>query len=790
MLKNYLLIAFRNLLKDKIFSLINILGLALGLACSLLILLWIRDERNMDKFNKNTTQVYSVYERQYYDNKIDAFHSTPGVMADEMKRVLPQVQFASGMAWDDLATFQVGDKIMQENGNHAGMDFFRMFSYELLQGTAATALNSPSTIAISRKMAKDFFGGPGQAIGKTIRYENRKDFKVTAVFENVPEDASEKFDYLINWHAFLEDNGWAKEWGNNGPRTFVMLKPGTNPVAFEKQIVHFLDKYNKDQGPGFRIQLGIQRFDDMYLHSHFSPAGKLEGGRIEYVRLFSIIAIFILLIACINFMNLTTARSVKRAKEIGVRKVVGALRSALMKQFIGEAILLAFIAILIALLMVILILPAFNSLTQKHIAFPYGNGYFWGSIFILTGITGLISGSYPAVFLSSFKPAAVLKGVLKLKSGPVWFRKGLVVFQFVLSIVLIIGTIVISKQINFIQTTNLGYNRENLIYVPLSGDLTKQYELFKQESLNMPGIKEVSRISQTPTAIQNGTYGVDWDGKEPNSKPMFTQASIGYDFAKTMNIKVLQGREFSKAFGTDTAAYIINEQALKKIGFKNPIGSRLTFWNKKGTVVGVIKDFHFNSLHVPVNALILRLGEKDDYGSILVKTKAGQTKAALASLEKLCKQLNPKFPFTYQFSEDEYQKLYTSEIMVGKLSNYFAFLAVFISCLGLLGLAMFTAEQRTKEIGIRKVLGAGIGSIFNLLSREFLILVLIALLIASPMAWYIMDKWLDDYAYKTHISWWMFVIAGIVAIVITLFTVSYQAVKAALANPVKSLRSE
>jgi ABC-type antimicrobial peptide transport system permease subunit len=790
MLKNYLLVAFRNMKKDKVFSTINILGLALGMACSLLILLWIRDERNMNKFNQHTTQLYSVYERQYYDNKIDAFHSTPGIMADEMKRVLPDIKYASGMAWEDPSTFQVGDKILQETGNHAGMDFFLMFSYKLLQGNAATALNTPSSMAISRKMANDFFGGPARAFGQTIRYENRKDFKVSAVFEDLSGNASEKFDFLINWHAFLEDNPWAKEWGNNGPATLLMLKYGTDPLAFEHKITHFLDKYNKDQGPGFRIQLGIQRFDDIYLHSHFSPSGKLEGGRIEYVRLFSIIAIFILLIACINFMNLTTARSVKRAKEIGVRKVVGALRSALMKQFIGEAILLALIAVLIALLMVLLLLPSFNTLTQKQIVFPYQNGYFWGIILLLTCLTGLISGSYPAIFLSSFKPVTVLKGVLKLKSGSIWFRKGLVVFQFVLSIMLIIGTIVISRQINFIQTSNLGYDRENLIYLPLSGELPKKYDVFKQQAMNMPGIKEVTRISQTPTQIQNGTYGVDWDGKDPGSKPMFTQASVGYDFTKTMNIQVLQGREFSRQFSTDSSAYILNEQALKKIGFKNPIGSRLTFWGKKGTVVGVVRDFHFNSLRIPVNALILRLGETDDYGSMLIKTKPGQTRAALASLEKLSKQLNPKFPFTYQFSEDEYQKLYTSELMVGQLSHYFAFLAIFISCLGLLGLAMFTAEQRTKEIGIRKVLGASLGSIFQLLSREFLLLVFLALLIASPLAWWMMNKWLEDYAYKTSISWWMFLIAGITAIIITLLTVSFQAVRAGLANPVKSLRSE
>ena len=792
MLKNYLLVAFRNIRKNKTFSFINITGLALGMACSLLIMLWVNDERSMDKFNKNTTQLYCINERQYYDNKIDAFYSTPGLLADEMKRVLPQVQYASGFAWTDESTFQVGDKIIKEKGNHAGSDFFKMFSYTLLQGNAESALTDPAKIAISRKMANDFFGSPQAAMGKSVRYQNYKNYTVSAVFEDQGENMSSKFDFLLTWKTFLEDNSWAKEWGNNGPQTLIMLKAGTDPVVFEKKITKFLDNYNKDQGPGkgFRIELGMQRFDDLYLHSNFGPDGKLDGGRIEYVKLFSLVAVFILIIACINFMNLTTARSIKRSKEIGIRKVVGAFRSSLIRQFIGEAILLSFMAVLIALLLVAILLPFFNDLTGKHIPYPGLNVYFWLSILILTFVTGLVSGSYPALFLSSFNPVVVLKGLPKFGAGATWFRKGLVVFQFVLSIVLIIGTIVVSNQINYIQTKNLGYDRENLIYIPLEGELAKNYNLIKQQALNMPGVKDVSRISQTPTAIQNGTYGVDWDGKEKDSKPMFTNADIGYDFIKTMNIQLLQGRDFSKLYGTDSVGYIINEQALKKIGYKDPIGKRLTFWQTKGTIIGVVKDFHFNSLKVPVNALVLRYGEKDDYGNILVKTQPGKTKAAVASLEKLCKQLNPKFPFTYQFSDLEYSKLYSSEMMVGKLANAFAFLAIFISCLGLLGLAMFTAEQRTKEIGIRKVLGASVGSVFGLLSKEFLVLVIIAITVATPIAWYAMDKWLEDYTYHTTIAWWFFVIAGLTAIVITLFTVSFQAVKAAVANPVKSLRSE
>lgn len=792
MIKNYLLVALRNIRKNKTFSFINITGLALGMACSLLILLWVNDERNMNRFNKNTMQLYSVYERQYYDNKVDAFHATPGIMADEMKRVLPDVQYASQFAWDEDHTFQVGDKIVKESGNNASTDFFKMFSYPLLQGTPQNALATPASIAISRKMANDFFGSPQNAIGKTIRYENRKDFTVTAVFENIAENMSAKFDFLINWRAFLEDNNWAKDWGNNGPTTFIMLKAGTDPIVFEKHIKLFLDNYNKDQGPGkgFRIELGIQRFDDIYLHSNFGPDGKLDGGRIEYVKMFSVVAVFILLIACINFMNLTTARSVKRSKEIGVRKVVGAVRGLLIRQFIGEAILLSFMAVIVALILIALLLPAFNSLTEKHISFPGLNIYFWLSIIALTLVTGTISGSYPALFLSSFNPIVVLKGLPKFSASATWFRKGLVVFQFVLSIVLIIGTIVVSKQINFLQTKNLGYDRENLLYIPLEGDLTNQFDVLKQQALSMRSIKSVARISQSPTTIQNGTYGVDWDGKDQNSKPMFTNAAVGYDFIKTMNIQLLQGRDFSKDHLTDSAAYILNETALRKVGYKNPIGARLTFWGKKGIIIGVVKDFHFNSLKVPVNALVLRLGEKDDFSWILVKTQPGQTKQALAGLEKICRQLNPKFPFTYKFSDEEYSKLYKSEEMVGGLANSFAILAIFISCLGLLGLAIFTAEQRRKEMSIRKVLGASVVTVFSLLSKEFLTLVLVALVIASPIAWFAMNEWLKEYSYRTEISWWMFILAGILATVITLLTVSFQAFKAAVANPVKALKNE
>ena len=789
MITNYLKTALRNFWRNKSFSLINVFGLALGMACSVLIMLWVQDEKATDGFFKDTDRLFSIYERQYYDNKIEAFHGTPGIISDEIKKIIPDIEYASGMAWNEKNTFQVGDKIMKQEGNSAGADFFKIFSYRLLQGNAATALNTPTSIAISQKMAVDFFGSPQAAIGKTIRYENRTDFKVTAVFDNVPRLSSRKFDFLINWENFLARNTWAKQWGNNGPAALIKLRANADPLAVEKKIRKFLDNYNKEQDAGFRIELGLQRYDDLYLHSNFKN-GEISGGRIEYVRLFSVVAIFILLIACINFMNLTTARSVKRAREIGIRKVVGAVRWSLRGQFIGEAILLSFFAIIICLATVVLILPYFNSITGKEIPLPFSQSAFWISVVLLTLITGFISGSYPAIFLSSLNPIRVLKGTLKFSPAAAWFRKGLVVFQFTLSTVLIIGTIVVSRQVEYIQSENLGYDRENLIYLPLEGELVKKYSLLKQEILKQPAIRHVTRISQTPTLIENGTQGVEWEGKDPNTQPMFTQISVGLDFAKTMNTKIIAGRDYSKDYATDSVGYILNESALKKIGYKDPIGKPLTFWGQKGTIIGIVKDFHFNSLHEPINPLVIRYGEKESYGSMLIRTDAARTKEALATLERITKQLNPSFPFTYYFSDEEYQKLYKSEEVMSSLANSFAFLAIFISCLGLLGLAMFTAEQRTKEIGIRKVLGASVSSLFTLMSKEFMILVCVSLLIASPLAWWLMNSWLQNYAYRTTISWWMFGLAGVLAVMIALLTVSFQASKAAIANPIKSLRTE
>lgn len=791
MFKSYLKIAWRNLIRNKASSFINIAGLSVGLACSLLILLWIQNEYNMDAWHPNGERIYVLYERMCFRDKAQAGYGTPALMADELKKVIPEVQYATQVDWGNQNTFRVGEKIAKMNGYFVSPDYFKIFGNKLLQGNAQSALNTPASISISHKMAVQFFGSPEAAIGKNIRFENTKDFVVGAVFEDLPQATSERFDYLVNWHEFmLENSGWANDWTNSGPRTCFMLRADANPAAVEKKLVHFMDAYNKKQKPGvFSVTLGMQHYNEMYLHGNFTE-DKLSGGRIEYVRLFSIVAIFILFIACINFMNLSTARSLKRAREIGIRKVIGALRVNLIRQFISESMLTTILAVVFSLILLVLFLPVFSQVTLKEISLPFDQPGFWLKLIGITIITGLLSGSYPAVFMSSFNPIKVIKGTLRTGRGIVFFRKSLVVFQFVLSTVLIIGAVIISRQINYIQNKNLGYDRDNLIYLPLDGSLPQEYQLLKNEVLQQPGVQSISRIDQLPTNIENGTGGVVWTGKDPDNRTQFTQASVGYDFVKSMKIKMLAGRDYSKDFSSDSAGYLVNEAALKVIGYKDPIGQPLTFWHKKGQIIGVIKDFHFNSLHEQIKPLVLRLDENASYGSALIRIKPGKTKEVLATLQAICKQLNPDFTFTYTFSDDAYQKLYQNEQITGKLSDAFSFLAIFISGLGLLGLAMFTAEQRVKEIGIRKVLGASVGSVFGLLSKEFLTLIVIALMIAVPVAWYVMNKWLENFQYYVAIQWWMFGLSAILIILTALAIISLQTMKAALASPVNSLRSE
>lgn len=795
MLRNYIRVAWRSLLNSKAFSLINIFGLALGIASSLLIVLWVTDEWNTDKFHANADRLYICYEKEHVDGKIDAGYWTPGLLSQELKRNVPEIQYSSGVFENDQANFVVGDKKLKEDGIAADSDYFKMFSYPLLAGTADNALKTPSSIAISEKMARSFFGSASEAINRTIRYEDNRNFTVTAVFADLsaPGDAhvnsSWKFDFVINWMANLQINPWLTNWENNSPATVILVRPGTDPSRLSAKLNHFLDNYNHSFNKGFRLDLAIQPYGDLYLHGNFKN-GEPAGGRIEYVRLFSIVAVFILFIACINFMNLATARSGRRAREIGIRKVAGAVRGSLIRQFLLEAILLTTLSAGVALLIVTAVLPLFNNLTAKHIVMPWSTPGFYFGLTALVLLTGTLAGSYPALFLSGLKPIKVLKSSLKFSGGSLLFRKGLVVFQFVLSIVLIIGTIVVARQINYIQNANLGFNRDNLIYMPIEGDLGRQFDIFRDQVSKLPGVAGFSTIQDRPIHIGRDITGsVKWAGKDPAANVQFAVTAAGYDFVRTMGLQLTEGRDFSRDFPTDSSNYLINEEAAAIFKYKNPVGQPLDLWDSKGTIVGVLKNFHLTDLHEPIRPLIIHL-LKPTWGNALIRVDARHTKDVLAGLQRISTTLNPKFPFTYFFTDDEYRKQYESDVIVSRLSDCGAALAIIISCMGLLGLAMFTAQQRTKEIGVRKVLGAGIFSLLSLLSGEFLLLILVALIIASPLAWWAMHSWLRDYAYQIRIEWWYFGLAGILAILIALLTVSSQAIKAALANPVKSLRHE
>ena len=797
MFKNYFNTAWRSLLGNMAFSFINISGLALGMTCTLLIFLWMEDERRFDQSVPGAAQTYVVYEDLVSEGVPDPGYWTPGLLASELRRNVPEIKYATGF-WDrDAVTsvFEAREKIIPfDHTCYADSDFFKVFNYPLLEGTAATALAGTDDMAISRDMAERFFGSPEAAFGKTIRYNDSHDFRVSAVFDNQPANVSHQFEYLLNWNSLIDSVRWMLDWIYRGPNTFIRLQPHADPVKVEAKIKYFLSTYlaNSNVGPGHRATLGLQPFDEMYLHSVFRN-GKPTGGKIEYLELFSVAAMFVLLIACINFMNLATAWSFRRSKEVGVRKTIGATSSTLFSQFIWEALVMSVLAVVLALVMSTVLLPFFNQLTNKQIRIPFSSTGFWAGLGGFTLLTGFIAGSYPAVFLSSLSPLKVLKGALQFSSRSLLFRRGLVVFQFVLSIMLINATIIVSRQVDYLYTKNLGFDKENLVYMPFQGDLITKYQIYKQKLSRMPGIQGVTRSLQAPSHIGSHVYEISWDGKNPNSHIVAMHNGVGYEYLKVMNLQLLQGRDFSREFPTDSAGYILNEMAAKMTGYKEPIGKNLDFFGIHGHIIGVVKDFHLGSLHDPIKPLILWLGEAWPTrwgGVMLLKTKPGKTREAIASMKTVFQEIEPKFPFRYFFADEEYQRLYDNERTISQLSDGFSFLAILISCLGLLGLAMFTAEQRRKEIGIRKVIGASVASLVGMLAKDIVKLIMLAAVIASPFAWVAMNIWLQNYAYRIDISWWIFFLAAVIALLIALLTISYQALRSALGNPVKILRTE
>ncbi|HEX6226896.1 MAG TPA: ABC transporter permease [Chryseolinea sp.] len=802
MINHYLTTALRNITRSKSFSVINIAGLAFGLACSLVILLWVLDEVNVDKFHANDKVLYRVYLKQLYDGQVRADYNTPASLPAELKKAVPEIERATGFVkyfrlslQDDIyESFSVGDTVVHKmKGSRAEPDFFSMFSYKLLYGKAETALSSPVSLCISKKMAEMFFGSASAAMGRAVRFDGRKDLLVTGVFEDVPFNSSDQFDYLMNWDDWVLENPFKQSWGHFGTSSYLQLRPDADPVMVEAKIKDFLRKYLTENDSWMssnkRIELGLQPYSDQYLYSTFEE-GRPVSGRILYVKLFIGVGAFILVIACINFMNLATARSIKRAKEVGVRKVVGSSRVHLIYQFMGEAILITFFAVLLSLLVVFLLLPAFNLLTTKQITIPLQQPVFYLFLLGLIGVTGIVAGSYPALFLSSLQPVRILKGSFQFNFWTAFFRKGLVVFQFVLSMLLLISTVVISRQTDYVQNKNLGYDRENVLYIPIEGELISKYPLFREEASRLSGVKMVDRSSQFPHAMSFRLDAVEWDGRDGNSVINFALSSVGYDFVKTMDLEIVEGRAFDRNIKSDSTGFLANEEAIRQMGFKDPVGKQISVFGKKGTIVGVLRDFHTNTLHQAIDPLVLDVKEHLDFGTILVRTEKGRTKEAIAGIENLYKHLNPEHAFNYTFMDERYGLLYKSEQIVSKLSNVFALLAIAISCLGLLGLAIFSAEQRRKELSIRKVLGASIGNIVMKFSKDFLTLVVIALTIAVPLAWLMMTDWLSQFAYRIELAWWIFALAGVIAIMISMLTIGAQAVKSAFENPVRNLRSE
>jgi predicted permease len=789
MYRNHFTAAWRNLLRSKAFSAINISGLTLGLMCSILIGLWVSDEEQINKFHQEVDRIFVVTSVEYSGNETNGSYDTPGLLGDELPKVFPEVEFASNFGWGQFHTFAVGDNKMRVMGNFANNDFFQMFSYPIIVGKKDNLLSTPESIVISRHMASLFFGSPEEALDKTIRFETYKDLKITGVFEDVGSQSSEKFEYIISWQLMVERNSWLKDWNNSGPTTFVKLRSGSDPALFAGKIRELIKGYDKNYSQMDRLELGVQPYGDMYLHSRFQGA-EIAGGRIEYVNMFKLVAVFVLVIACVNFMNLSTARSVKRSKEIGIRKAVGAVRTVLINQFMVEAFLFTLIAVALALMLVVAVLPYFNSLTEKNIQSPLTSILFWERLAFVTLLTALVAGIYPAFVISSFRPAVVLKKASHAMTGSSHnIRRSLVVFQFALSMIFIVGMTVVSQQVDYIYSKNIGYAKDNLIYAPISGEIATRFNTYKSELMRHPGIQDVTKMSARPVAIGNSTGSVEWIGKDPSTRPTFTQVETGMDFIKTMKSELLLGRDFVDE-KTDSANYIINETAMKVIGYKDPIGMPLKFWDVEGKIVGVVKDFHFASLHESISPLVIRVAKTKMWGWTVVRTEPGKTQEAVQAMEALQTKFSPDTPFSHQFADEEYGALYTGEKLVQTLSRYFAGLAIFISSLGLLGSVIFTAEQRRREMSIRKVLGATAAHVLSLLSGDFLKLLVLAAAISFPIAWYLVNEWLKGFEYRINIQWWVFAMAGVGSLLIAAVTIFFHAFKAATANPVNALRSE
>lgn len=793
MFRHNMLIAYRNILRHKGSFFINLIGLSTGLACTFLIYLWVTDELNFDKFHKNDGQLYQIIERSNENGSVIVHEGTQGPLAEAMAKDLPEVICATPVLSLEKNGMKIpmrfNDKVVTTSGIFAARDFFTMFSFPLIVGDQESILTNKQNFVLSENLAISLFGSPDQSIGKSISWEimgKKQTSKVAGVFATLPNNNSMNFEFVASWDLMYYDlfpN--FQKWWNTGPDTYLFLKKGTDVARFNSKIEKFINKYLEDND----FTLSVRPYSSAYLYGNYEN-GVQSGGRIEYVQLFSVVALFILVIACINFMNLSTAKASRRLKEVGIKKAIGSTRKALVLQFLSEAMIMVLLSMFTAVLIVLFVLPYFNDITGKQLSVSFSPKLITLAL-LTTFITGIFAGSYPAFYMSALEVVSVFKRNIKKSVPELFARKGLVVFQFMLSLVLIVGVMVIIKQVNFVQQKNIGYDKSNIIHFNKEGKLNENAESFTAELRKIPGVVNASSVQQNVMQKGNGssTYGIDWPGKTPGVMIDFAVRTVDYDLVETLGMHVIDGRSFSKAYGAEDKGLILNETAVKLMGLKEPVGTKVNMWREDKTIIGVVKDFHITSLHEAISPVVLRF-EPERTSTFMVKIAPRKERETIAKIEELYKKFNPGYLFEYRFLDELYQAQYISEQRVSVISKYFAALAIIISCLGLFGLATFNAEVRTKEIGIRKVLGASVSNLMVMLSRDFVLLIIIAMMIGFPLAWIAMNAWLDGFAYRINIGADVFIIAGVALVLLTLLTVSYQSLKAALMNPVKSLRTE
>jgi len=808
MFKNFLRTTVRNLQRNKGYSFLNIFGLAIGIACAAFIFLWVEDEVNFDSNNVNKDRIFLVKTNAKVDDGVFTHSSTAGPMAPAMQATIPGIENTCRATEENSFLFTIGNKAVNASGEYVEPSFFSMFTLPFVEGNAGTAFSQLHSIVLTQQTARKFFGDEKDVLGKTVRMDNKHDYVVSGVLKDLPENSTIQFEWLAPFKVYLDANPRVSTWFNFGITTYVELQPGVDANSINKKLLNpFYDfTTQKTESDKSSVHVFLFGMNNWHLYNDFDN-GKMTGsGRILYVKLFSIIAWIILFIACINFMNLATAGSEKRSKEIGVRKVLGSGKKRLIFQFIGEAICMAFLAAVVAMILMSLLLPAFNSLVQKDLSLGLANPYHFIALSLLTLLCGLVAGSYPSFYLSSFNPLFVLKGI-KLKTGSASvIRKGLVITQFAVSIVLIISTIVIFQQIQHIKSRDLGYNKNNLVQINAQGDIVKDFPAIKQDLLNIGFVKNVALADHNTLGGGNNTIAVTWPGKDPNSNIVISQRIVSREFISTTGMHLVEGRDFQPTdevqFNDDHTPkdsihpmnVIVTESMAKLLGNGSAIGEIVDRQTDKGgyhlQVVGVIKDYVYGDMYGK-SAPVIFYNIPQATNLLYIKVKAaGNLETAIANIGAVMKKDNPAYPFEYSFVDDQFNQMFLSEMLISKLSRVFAALAIIISCLGLFGLAAYTAERRTKEIGVRKVLGASIAGITTLLSKDFLKLVAVSCLIAFPVSWWAMSNWLKNYKYRIEISWWIFLVAGITAIMIALVTISFQAIKAAIANPVKSLSTD